>query len=68
MTRHPLPRALRTQTTMRLRTELLTALGEIAEDRGVTRSHLVEQALLAFVDTAPPRRARPTTNQGDLFE
>lgn len=49
MTRHPLPRAERTQTTMRLRSELLADLDRLAAEHGITRSHLVEQALTAHV-------------------
>lgn len=52
MTRHPLPRAERTQTTMRLRTGLLADLDRLAEAQGITRSHLVEQALVAHVAQA----------------
>lgn len=68
MTRHHLPRAQRTQTTMRLRTDLLETLGEIAADRGITRSHLVEQALVEFAEGEKGEiRPAPPVNQGDLF-
>jgi predicted transcriptional regulator len=49
MTRHPLPRAQRTQTTVRIRDDLLRDLDGLAEERGITRSHLIEQALVAHV-------------------
>jgi predicted transcriptional regulator len=50
---------------MRIRDDLLAVLGEIAARRGITRSHLMEQALIAFVDQAKT----PDVNkaQGDLF-
>lgn len=53
MTRTYAPRAKdanRPQTTMRLNEDVLTALAEIASERGWSRNFLAEQVLLAFVN------------------
>ena len=52
----PLPRAPRTQTTMRFPVDLLERLDALAAERGITRSHLVEKALSDFVSAEQARK------------
>lgn len=59
-----MPRTRRAQTTMRLRPDLIGALDEIAKRRSLSRTQLVERALVEFVNDT--RRQKPELN--DLGE